>query len=387
MKILIIEWASFGKEDIDDAFRKLGHHIVKFSHPDYDLRHSDDFISSFSAFMEGENADLVFSSNYFPLVSKVCQKFNKPYAAWVYDCPHLSLYSATVINSCNHIFTFDSATCNEFNRQGITTVHYLPLAAAVSRLDTMVPDCSIHSRLDCDVSFVGSMYDESHNLYDSLSGLDKYTKGYLDAIIEAQQSISGYNFIEELLSDKILSQLRKVRPYAPDSDGVETDSYIYSRYFIDRKITELERKKLLGAVSDNFNTNLYTHNPTPYLPNIHNLGAIDPYSVMPYVFKCSRINLNITLRSIYTGIPLRAIEIMGSGGFLMSNYQSDMDQYFENGSDYVMYDGADDLIAKCRYYLEHEDERAAITASGYNKIKAHHTYVIRLKEILNRIFN
>lgn len=141
MKILIIEWASFGKEDIDDAFKKLGHHIVKFSHPDYDLCHSDDFISSFSAFMEKENADLVFSSNYFPLVSKVCKKFNKP--------------------------------------------------------------------------------------------------------------------------------------YAPDSDGVETDSYIYSRYFIDRKITELERKNLLGAVSDNFNANLYTHNPTPYLPNIHNLGAID----------------------------------------------------------------------------------------------------------------
>ena len=101
MKILIIEWASFGKEDIDDAFIKSGHNIVKFSHPDYDLRHSDDFISSFSDFMEKENADLVFSSNYFPLVSRVCQKFNKPYVAWVYDCPHLSLYSATVINKCN----------------------------------------------------------------------------------------------------------------------------------------------------------------------------------------------------------------------------------------------------------------------------------------------
>ena len=162
---------------------------------------------------------------------------------------------------------------------------------------------------------------------------------------------------------------------------------IYSRFFIDRKITELERKKLLRAVSDNFNTNLYTHNPTPYLPNIHNFGAIDPYNVMPYVFKCSRINLNITLRSIYTGIPLRAIDIMGSGGFLMSNYQPDMDEYFENGTDYIMYDGNDDLINKCRYYLEHEDERTEIAASGHEKIKAHHTYEMRLNEILNMIFN
>ena len=63
--------------------------------------------------MEKEDADLVFSSNYFPLVSRVCQKFNKPYAALVYDCPHLSLYSATVINKCNYIFTFDRATCDD----------------------------------------------------------------------------------------------------------------------------------------------------------------------------------------------------------------------------------------------------------------------------------
>lgn len=143
---------------------------------------------------------------------------------------------------------------------------------------------------------------------------------------------------------------------------MESDSYVYSRFFIDRKITELERRKLLGAVSRNFNANLYTHNPTPYLPDVHNFGTVDPYSVMPYVFKCSRINLNITLRSIYTGISLRAIDIMGSGGFLMSNYQPDMNEYFGNGVDYIMYDGEDDLIDKCRYFLTHKDVRTEIAA-------------------------
>lgn len=54
----------------------------------------------------------------------------------------------------------------------------------------------------------------------------------------------------------------------------------------------------------------------------------------------------------------------------MSNYQPDMDEYFENGTDYVMYDGNDDLINKCRYYLEHEDERMEIAASG-NKSASH----------------
>ena len=164
------------------------------------------------------------------------------------------------------------------------------------RLERMIPDNSIHNHFDCDVSFVGSMYDESHNLFDSLKGLSPYISRYLNAITQAQTFISRYNFIEELLSDKILADLRKSRPHHPSPDGVESDSYVYSRFFIDRKITELERRKLFGAVSHNFNTNLYTHNPTPYLPDVHNLGTLDPYSVMPYVFKCSRINLNITLR-------------------------------------------------------------------------------------------
>lgn len=48
----------------------------------------------------------------------------------------------------------------------------------------------------------------------------------------------------------------------------------------------------------------------------------------------------------------------------MSNYQPDMDEYFENGTDHVMYDGNDDLINKCRYYLEHENERMEIATNG-----------------------
>ena len=38
------------------------------------------------------------------------------------------------------------------------------------------------------------------------------------------------------------------------------------------------------------------------------------------MFANSKVNLNITLRNIKTGIPLRALDIMGAGGFLLTNY-------------------------------------------------------------------
>ncbi len=385
MKILIIEWTSFGKEDILDAFHKLGHETVTFSHPDYDLRISDEFCSKLRKYCTDESPDVIFSSNYFPLVSTVCQELNTPYIAWVYDCPHLSLYSATVINKCNHIFIFDSAICDEFSKSGIDTITYLPLAANAARLDRYIPNKQIHDKLDCDISFVGAMYNESHNLYERLTDVNEYTKGYLEGIINSQLMIAGMHLTDKILTNKVLNELRRVQPYTNNPDGVESEEYIYSRYFIDRKITEIERTGIISDLSMLAKLRLYTHNPTPSCPNAINMGAIEYYNDMPYAFKCSKINLNISLRSIESGIPLRVFDIMGAGGFLISNYQADMLMYFEPDKDYVYYEDTNDLKEKCIYYLSHDKARKSIAISGYNKIKQYHTYEMRLKEMLDTI--
>ena len=90
----------------------------------------------------------------------------------------------------------------------------------------------------------------------------------------------------------------RVEPYTPNHDGIETPAYAYANYFLARKVAQNERKALLTAVSEHFKTKLYTHNQTPDMPHVINQGPIDFYDNMPYVFKCSKINLNITLRSI-----------------------------------------------------------------------------------------
>lgn len=56
---------------------------------------------------------------------------------------------------------------------------------------------------------MGSLYNESHTFFDRLTNLNDYTKGYLDAIMEAQLKIQGYHFIPELLTPDILSDLQK----------------------------------------------------------------------------------------------------------------------------------------------------------------------------------
>ena len=78
---------------------------------------------------------------------------------------------------------------------------------------------------------------------------------------------------------------------------------------------------------------------------------------MPLIFHYSKINLNITSKSIRSGLPLRIFDILGCGGFLLTNYQPELSNYFTPGYDLVCYSSEDELLEKTEYYLSHEKER------------------------------
>lgn len=64
------------------------------------------------------------------------------------------------------------------------------------------------------------------------------------------------------------------------------------------------------------------------------------------LFKYSKINLNITLRSIRNGIPLSCNGYKGAGGFLLTNYQNDFAMHFVDGEDYVSYSDREDMLTR-----------------------------------------
>ncbi len=387
MKILFIQWANFGKEDIFEAFTNMGHDVIPFMFKDFMSYNVSPTLIELDKTLDTHKPDLVFSSNFSPNVSAICYSHSIPYAAWVYDSPQLNTYSATLVNPTNYVFMFDSEDYATFANSGINTVYYLPLAANALRMDQMIPTPQIHQRLDADISFAGRMYDEEDNKFIGAHNINDFTKGYIDALKDAQQLVSGVSFIEPLIKGDVLKELMRTVPYNGLPNNSIEPSYVYSRYFIEKEITQAERKKLIKKVSENFQTKLYTPHPTPDLPKVINMGSVNPYTELPYVFKCSKINLNISLRSIHAGIPLRAIEIMGAGSFLLSNFQKDYLMFFEPDKDFVYYEDEYDLIDKCHFYLEHENERTKIAQNGYSKVKEFFSYEKMLRNILDIIFH
>ena len=174
-----------------------------------------------------------------------------------------------------------------------------------------------------------------------------------------------------------------IKPYNPDPYSVEPPAYGYAMYFVARKLTSIERIRLLNAVGERFpnRLKLFSWNQEVPVGGIQKMGVADYDREMPLVFHNSRINLNISLRSIRSGIPLRCMDIMANGGFLLSNYQADLCEAFVPGEDFVYYEDPEDMLSKIEYYLTHEKEREEIAENGCEKTRREHSFIATFRRI------
>ncbi len=395
MKVLYLNIESFfGNMDMLDALEhyrdECGNGLVlrkyTYVYDEAKIRIDPDFETRFLNDLRKENPDFVFSFNFLPIISKVCCIDGIPYVSWIYDNPELFLYSYQVINPCNIVLLFDSKQYEEFVRGGIKTVEYLPLAASTRRLDKLIPNEKIKSKYECDISFVGSLYTERRQYYEEIVGkLDGYTYGYLEGLIRSQLQVDGVNIIEECLTNDIVENIKKVTDIHTPSDSAETIEHLYANYVLNRQVTVTERREILTMIGKRYPLRLYTYTKNKdFSPaGIQNMGPADYFCEMPYIFKLSKINLNITLRSIKNGIPLRGYDILGAGGFLLSNYQADLERHFIPGEDYVYYENRQDLMDKIRYYLVNDSERRRIAQNAHDKVAKEHSFDVRVKQILD----
>ena len=84
----------------------------------------------------------------------------------------------------------------------------------------------------------------------------------------------------------------------------------------------------------------------------------------------------------------RLYEALSSGALVMvDEMQTPMRNKLIDGEHLIYYrlDNLDDLLQKCHYYLENEQERLKIAQCGYEYALKHHTYVDRIDEILSEI--
>ncbi len=384
-EILFIEWKSFGNEHIKKAFNQLGYSVENYllDTKKVDTRLDMEYTERLVQKIVTQPYFFVFSFNYYPIVAIACKACRIPYVSWTYDSPFIQLYSETLKYDTNFAFVFDRGTCYDLEQKGLKT-YYLPMAAPIDCYKEVLQNNRQAAKYAGDISFVGSLYNEPHhNMFRHLEKMEEYEKGYVDALLFAQKNIYGYNFLEKVLRENpaVFKRLQEVCPVYARGDGLESAEWTLANYFLARKITAQERMEVLTMLGKEFSINLYTAT-NPEINGVRYCQTADYHTQAPLIFANSKINLNITLRSIQTGIPLRAFDIMGCGGFLLTNYQEDFLEYFEPDEDFVMYSSYEELMDKVRFYMKQETQRIKIAQNGFQKVSAEHTYLQRVESML-----
>ena len=382
MNILYYYWNENSKEDCVESLERLGHKVSVWQMQP--ANHTDDpeFTKALLRKIDTSSYDCIFSFDYFPLVSKAAQAKGIPYISWVYDSPHLTLESETLGNSCNRVFIFDYALAAMYRAQGFDTVDYMPLPVNTTRLNKLSD--TNRSSYDHEITFMGSLYNDGYNFYDQITYLPEYLKGYLDSIIKAQEMIYGMDLPSQMITPDMIEEIGKYVKTDLGKGFRSAGKNIFCN-MPRKKVTVNERNNLLTLLGEQFNVDLYSGTKPPKTMKVNHLGTADYYSEMPGIFNSSKININITLRSILTGIPLRVIDILGAGGFCLTNFQTEMGEYFENGKELVWFDSPEDMLDKAGYYLVHDDERKQIAANGNKAARELFSYDILLPRILERI--
>lgn len=371
MRVLFYQWHSFMNRGVEQAFTQMGieYDILFFQQQDWEK--DEGLGRAIEQKIEGKNYTMVFSINYAPIISRICEENHILYVSWVYDAPIHIRNLSTLKNSYNRIFFFDRMQAEHFKKDGVCAFH-MPLAGDIASF------AGSANGYKADVSLVGKLYQTEYTYYQG--PLSPMQRGYLDGILNAQMKVYGGYFLEELLDDKLLRELNQ--SYLKASNGKVTITKEELEFMMACEITGRERYLSLALLSKYYDVEVYTTDKDERLKEVRFMGYADYYKKMPDVFKQSKVNLNISLKIIKSGIPLRVFDVLASGGFLLTNFQMEMPEYFTLGEDFVVYENIEDMYEKAKFYLSNDTQREAIARHGQETIRKYYTFSQQLEKIL-----
>ena len=401
MRTVFHRYGSIVEPDIIEAFKKFDIEVVE---DDLEITQksidSDTRIRVLSEVVLTNRPDFVFSINYFPYIAQICEKLQIYYLCLSVDCPVSEIYSKTIRSPYNRIFLFDYAQYESIVNENPEGIFYLPLATNVNRWDEELGEFAPESvKYKYDVSLVGSLYEEKSVFRQITDKVDEFSKGYLDGLLAAGARVPGISIFDEVFKNPnkdvaaLIKDLERTAPsffekYTISDSLIDGKTFAIVQNLLGYELSARDRVLLLNTLAMNsIDTHIFTRSSTDELDtriNIH--GGVATHTQMPHVFRNSKINLNPTMRCMQTGLPQRIWDIMGCGGFVMTNIQTELPEYFEVGEDLVCYETLADAVEVAQYYLNHEDERMGIALNGYNKVKQHHTYEIRIAQMLKEVW-
>ena len=352
---------------------------------EYEGKKSSEIVTAIEEF----KIDYVITYDFIVTVSQACMDAGVPYISWVYDAPQKELYMHFAQYPCNYIFAFDKMQVQRVRDIGIKHVMHVPLAVHVEKIH-MVADTigkKMKGGYESDITFVGQLYSRENEdaIWERFDAKIKtQLHQYIDTYFLKWNKETKFH---GCMSEECASFLSRW-----DDDTVQraipyvSKQFYYEAAFLSRTIANRERIHVLNKLAEKYKVTFYTKEKD--VSKLSNKIAVKPgvsFDILTHIYRKSKINLNITLHCIETGVPQRVLDVMAAGGFMLSNYQEELEEMFVPGEEIVLYHNEQELEELVAYYLVHEEERKQIARKGQEKVLREYDMRLWIEKILKYV--
>lgn len=371
------------------ALKETGNDVLVYSEePMVVTVLDDDHVRGVTEFIQKHEIDLLVSIHFIMSAELAAYKTGIRYISILWDAPYTEIYNP--LGKMNNVWisTFDKLDKDRMLANGVKHVMYQPLSVYTKKMTEWNREVqnTLQGNYIHDISFIGSLYGK--NLYDDhLAQIPVNIQPYFNSIFEeAAFQWDGVNRVYGKTGTEILRYIQMMNPefQIPNNQEIE-DVRAFEIYYLIRKIANIERIAVLNLLAESHSVKLYTDDRSAgeKLVNVEMGPPVIYGKATAMVYAGSKINLNISLKGIEGGTPLRVMDIMGAGGFVLSSYCAETAELFEEDKEIVMFRTPEELMEKTDYYLTHDAEREQIARAGYDKVMNCYTHQKKLKELLH----
>lgn len=389
-RMLLITSTYFLMGEVQAALERMHAPYRMITVPDRETG-SVDFVRELLTAIVEFRPDFLFTINHLGVdregvLIDLMERLEMPLASWFVDNPHLILYFYNrVVSRWTSIYTWDSDNLESLRDMGFDRVEYLPLG--VDALRFAPPRRQPAESGLQDVSFVGNsmMYKVGHRMEagrfprDLLAGYKEVAAGFGDHDERSVRAFLAAHHPRRFQAFEALDSMERKLAYEAMITWEATRQYR-------RRCVEqlLDFAPVIAGDKGWPLTFRRETRPWKWLPEMNY------YQDLPGFYPRFRINFNTTSKQMKGAVNQRVFDAPAAGGFVLTDWRSQMERLFEPGKEIVSYSEPDEIPELISRYLSRPDERQAVIRAARKRILAEHTYehrLTRLMESMRSVFS
>jgi spore maturation protein CgeB len=315
--------------------------------------------------------DFILTSNFsgmdtLGIFGRFFEDVRIPYVSWFTDPPHMILYGRDLYLSDYVVAaTWERAYLPQYQRLGFKHVHFMPHAADPAMFSG-APEIHTERAL----AFVGtSMIEQTREAFEKHEHLPHVVAAMQQAFDAGRINRHNYNLgLEAMLDPEIIAPLD-----ASERRNLEL--------LINYEATRRQRLELVQALAPLGVLVRGDENWRSVYAKVG--GPVDFFRDLAGFYRGTAVNVNNTSLQMECAVNQRVFDCPAAGGFLLSDAQPDMEQFFDLGKEAIVYHSLDEAHDLAAWYTDHPEERLAITEAARRRIQAEHQHAHRLTALEN----